>query len=390
MSTSLTGLSFLGFSRGRKGGVTFAAVNPATGAALEPAFHTAHADEVEAAAKLAATAAPVLAALPGKAKAAFLRDLASRIEAALPALVARAQLETGLPEARCQGETGRTVGQLRLFADLVDKGEWVDARIETANPDRKPVPKPDHRSMCRALGPVAVFCASNFPFAYSVAGGDTASALAAGCPVVVVAHPAHPGTAEIMGGLVVDAVRAATEAVARATGRDVGAFNSNFMDRSPFMGLMNPLAPPMEARLDRDHGEHGAVIGTVTFREPHEGPPGHVHGGFLAAVFDEVLGQAQSLSGRPGMTGKLSISYRSPTPLFRELTVRGWIDRIDGRKIFTRGTLHDGDTLCCESEGLFISMPTNLLHLLRKGRDTVDSTVPPEFRSRMAGENSQQ
>ncbi|MGA1362299.1 MAG: PaaI family thioesterase [Ilumatobacteraceae bacterium] len=188
----------------------------------------------------------------------------------------------------------------------------------------------------------------------------------------------------------VDAVRAATEAVARATGRDVGAFNSNFMDRSPFMGLMNPLAPPMEARLDRDHGEHGAVIGTVTFREPHEGPPGHVHGGFLAAVFDEVLGQAQSLSGRPGMTGKLSISYRSPTPLFRELTVRGWIDRIDGRKIFTRGTLHDGDTLCCESEGLFISMPTDLLHLLRKGRDTVDSTVPPEFRSRMAGENSQQ
>jgi len=210
MSTSLTGLSFLGFSRGRKGGVTFAAVNPATGAALEPAFHTAHADEVEAAAKLAATATPVLAALPGKAKAAFLRDLASRIEAALPALVARAQLETGLPEARCQGETGRTVGQLRLFADLVDKGEWVDARIETANPDRKPVPKPDHRSMCRALGPVAVFCASNFPFAYSVAGGDTASALAAGCPVVVVAHPAHPGTAEIMGGLVVDAVRTAS------------------------------------------------------------------------------------------------------------------------------------------------------------------------------------
>ncbi|MEY4366414.1 MAG: hypothetical protein RLZZ305_1758 [Actinomycetota bacterium] len=168
----------------------------------------------------------------------------------------------------------------------------------------------------------------------------------------------------------IDAVSRAVAAVSRATGRDVGAFNSNFMDRSPFMGLMNPLAPPMSAALDPSHGEFGAVVGTVVFREPHEGPPGHVHGGFLAAIFDEILGQAQSLSGRPGMTGKLSISYRSPTPLYRELTVRGWIDRIDGRKIFTRGTLHNGDTLCCESEGLFISMPAELMHVLRKGRDS--------------------
>ncbi|MFM9082764.1 MAG: PaaI family thioesterase, partial [Actinomycetota bacterium] len=188
----------------------------------------------------------------------------------------------------------------------------------------------------------------------------------------------------------IDAVRAAAAAVARATGRDVGAFNSNFMDRSPFMGLMNPLAPPMVATLDRTHGEFGAVIGTVTFREPHEGPPGHVHGGFLAGVFDEILGQAQSLSGRPGMTGKLSISYRSPTPLYRELTVRGWIDRIDGRKIFTKGTLHNGDTLCCESEGLFISMPAEHMHLLRKGRDEKSSTVPEEVKSRMAAEKPQQ
>jgi acyl-coenzyme A thioesterase PaaI-like protein len=170
----------------------------------------------------------------------------------------------------------------------------------------------------------------------------------------------------------VDAVNEAVEAVRRATGRDVGAFNSNFMDRSPFMGLMNPLAPPMVASLDQAHGEFGAVVGKVTFREPHEGPPGHVHGGFLAAVFDEILGQAQSLSGRPGMTGKLSISYRSPSPLYTELTVRGWIDRIDGRKIFTKGTLHNGDTLCCESEGLFISMPVEHMHLLRKGRDSVN------------------
>jgi acyl-coenzyme A thioesterase PaaI-like protein len=94
-----------------------------------------------------------------------------------------------------------------------------------------------------------------------------------------------------------------------------------------------------------------------------------VHGGFLAGIFDEILGQAQSLSGRPGMTGKLSISYRAPTPLFTELTLRGWIERIEGRKIFTHATLHSGDTLCCEADGLFISMPEELRHLLQKGRD---------------------
>ena len=209
MSHTLTGLSFLGFARGQQGGATFTGINPATAVPLEPAFHTASFAEVDHVAKLAGKAAPILAAQSGKAKALFLRDIALRVETAAPVLAARAQLETALPEARCLGEIGRTVGQLRLFADLVEKGDWVDARIETANPDRKPVPKPDHRSMCRALGPVAVFCASNFPFAYSVAGGDTASALAAGCPVIVVAHPAHPGTAELMGGLIIDAVRSA-------------------------------------------------------------------------------------------------------------------------------------------------------------------------------------
>ena len=205
----LAGTAFLGRSRGRTGGATFRAANPATGESLGPAFHTSHPEEVDRAASLAAAAAPALGALSGSAKAAFLRDLASRIEAAASNLAARAQLETALPEARCLGEIGRTVGQLRLFADLVAEGHWVDARIERANPDRKPLPKPDHRSMARALGPVAVFCASNFPFAYSVAGGDTASALAAGCPVVVVAHPAHPGVAELVGGLVAAAVAAA-------------------------------------------------------------------------------------------------------------------------------------------------------------------------------------
>lgn len=207
--SSLLGLSFIGFARGQSAGSPYRAINPATAAALAPEFFPATTAEADRAGDLAAQATPALAALSGVKKAAFLRDIAARIEAATPTLVARATQETGLPEARCQGEIGRTMGQLRLFADLVEKGDWIDARVETANPDRKPLPKPDHRSLLRPIGPVAVFCASNFPFAYSVAGGDTASAFAAGCPVIVMAHHAHVGTAEIMGGLIVEAVKAA-------------------------------------------------------------------------------------------------------------------------------------------------------------------------------------
>jgi NADP-dependent aldehyde dehydrogenase len=135
----------------------------------------------------------------------LLRAIADRIDAN-DEIVARGQLETGLPEARLRGERARTSGQLRLFATLLDEGSWVGARIDHAQADRQPQPKPDVRSMRRPLGPVAVFCASNFPLAFSVAGGDTASALAAGCPVVVKAHHAHPGVAELVAEAVVAAV----------------------------------------------------------------------------------------------------------------------------------------------------------------------------------------
>ena len=227
MMQSLSGQSFIGFARSQSTGPSQRCVNPATSTELPTDFFQASSADVEQACRLALTAAPVLAALAGTQKAAFLRAIVSRIEAATPDLVARATQETALPEARCQGEIGRTISQLRLFADLVEAGDWLDARIETANPDRKPLPKPDHRSMLRPLGPVAVFCASNFPFAYSVAGGDTASAFAAGCPVIVMAHHAHTGTAEIMGGLVADAVRASglpegTFSMLMGSGRVVG------------------------------------------------------------------------------------------------------------------------------------------------------------------------
>jgi acyl-coenzyme A thioesterase PaaI-like protein len=147
------------------------------------------------------------------------------------------------------------------------------------------------------------------------------------------------------------------------------ASESHFSDRSPFYGAMNPLSMPMEMGRDESVGEFGAIIGNVVFTEPYEGPPGHCHGGFIAAAFDEVLGMAQSLTGRPGMTGKLSITYRSPTPLHANIVFRGWVDRVDGRKIFTKGTAHNGDTLCAEAEVLFLSMPPEMMDMLRKGRD---------------------
>lgn len=207
MNTQLAGTSIIGFSRGAETGNTFRAFDPTTGSEVEPAYHSATADELEKAAALAEAARIPYANVPGKRRAVFLRQIADNIEALGDTLINRASLETSLPNARFEGERARTCGQLRMFADLLDDGSWVDARIDHAIPDRQPVPKPDVRSMLRPLGPVAVFCASNFPLAYSVAGGDTASALAAGCPVIVNGHTAHPGTAELVGMAVSEAVR---------------------------------------------------------------------------------------------------------------------------------------------------------------------------------------
>ncbi len=207
MITELTGTSLIAFSRGTNSETTFHAFNPTTGEAVEPAFHSASLDELNKASELANEARIAYGKVSGKEKAKFLRQIADNIEATGDTLIARATLETGLPNARFQGERGRTCMQLRAFADLVEKGSWVDARIDLPNPKRQPLPKPDIRSMLRPLGTVAVFCASNFPLAYSVAGGDTASALAAGCPVIVNAHFAHPGTAEIIGLAIIEAVK---------------------------------------------------------------------------------------------------------------------------------------------------------------------------------------
>lgn len=203
----LLGTSIIGFARGEDAGGTFHAFDPRTGHEVEPAFHAASLQELARAAELADTARIPFAQTPGRQRATLLRAIAANIEALGDTLLERASLESGLTVERFAGERARTCGQLRMFADLLDEGSWVDARIDHAIPDRQPVPKPDVRSMLRPLGPVAVFCASNFPLAYSVAGGDTASALAAGCPVIVNAHVAHPGTAELVGSAVVKAVK---------------------------------------------------------------------------------------------------------------------------------------------------------------------------------------
>ncbi|WP_433163147.1 aldehyde dehydrogenase (NADP(+)) [Kribbella sp. CA-247076] len=165
--------------------------------------------ELEQALADAAAAAPALGASEPAARAGWIRAVADALDAAADELVPIAMRESSLPEARLRGEVARSSGQLRMFADVLDEGSLLDVIIDTADPDAKPVPRPDLRRVLVPLGPVLVFAASNFPFAFSVCGGDTASALAAGCPVIVKAHPGHPDlsvrTAEVM----IDALRTA-------------------------------------------------------------------------------------------------------------------------------------------------------------------------------------
>ncbi|MDO8538814.1 MAG: aldehyde dehydrogenase (NADP(+)) [Opitutaceae bacterium] len=202
MTTTLHGRSLLAGSIAQPGGKKFRASNPATGEQLAPDFHEASAADVDAALAAAAAAFSEYRARPATDRAHLLETIAAAIEALGDPLLARANAETGLPLARLTGERARTCGQLRLFAAVVREGSWVDARIDPALPDRKPLPRPDLRRMLIPLGPVVVFGSSNFPLAFSVAGGDTTSALAAGCPVVVKAHRAHPGTSELVGGAI--------------------------------------------------------------------------------------------------------------------------------------------------------------------------------------------
>lgn len=187
----------------------FYGVDPTTGSQLQPAISSASPQQVERALTLAKDAAEIFRKTTPAKRAAFLRDCAEQILALGDELLERVAQETGYPKARAEMERGRTCGQLRLFANYIEAGDYLDARIDTAMPERQPAPRPDIRHVNQAIGPVVVFGASNFPLAFSVAGGDTASALAAGCPVIVKAHPSHPGTSELV-------AQALAQAVARA------------------------------------------------------------------------------------------------------------------------------------------------------------------------------
>lgn len=182
----------------------------ASAPAQGPAHHFSEGtpDHVAQAAEAAEAAFESYSATSRDQRAAFLDRIAEEIEARAEAITAIGSAETGLPAARLTGERGRTTGQLRLFADHIRKGDYLDQRDDPALPDRQPLPRPALRMMQRPIGPVAVFGASNFPLAFSVGGGDTAAALAAGCPVVAKGHPAHPGTGELVGDAITAAVAA--------------------------------------------------------------------------------------------------------------------------------------------------------------------------------------
>ncbi|MDL2356469.1 MAG: aldehyde dehydrogenase (NADP(+)) [Pseudomonadota bacterium] len=223
---TITGLALIGGVGERGNDGFFKAYDPAALAPLEPCFHMVDAAQIDRACELAGAAFDQFRNTSDEQRALFLDTIAEQIIGIGDALIERAMLESGLPRARLEGERGRTVGQLRLFAGLLREGSWRDVRIDSALPDRVP-PRPDMRMRLIGIGPVAVFAASNFPLAFSVAGGDTASAFAAGCPVVLKAHSAHPGTSELVARAVVRALEicglpAGVFALLTGTGNGIG------------------------------------------------------------------------------------------------------------------------------------------------------------------------
>ncbi|MGV7166309.1 aldehyde dehydrogenase (NADP(+)) [Xanthomonas axonopodis pv. cajani] len=203
---AIQGESLIGQRCVQGAGAQFHAVDAASGESLQPVFGSVSAQDLEQACALAHAAFDLYRETSLEVRAKFLETIAEQILALGDGLIERAMRESGLPRARLEGERGRTVGQLRLFANVVREGSWLRPRIDPALPQRTPLPRADLRQRHIALGPVAVFGASNFPLAFSVAGGDTVSALAAGCPVVVKAHGAHPGTSELVGRAIQAAV----------------------------------------------------------------------------------------------------------------------------------------------------------------------------------------
>jgi NADP-dependent aldehyde dehydrogenase len=214
----ITGKNYIGNVLSGRGNVQFKTFNPLLNTENGTVFTEASSEEIQQAVELAWEAFTGFRSVSGQQKSEFLNAIADGIMGLGDELIQTYCQESGLPEGRAVGERGRTVFQLRSFADLVKEGSWVEACIDTAILDREPIPKPDLRKMLIPLGPVVVFGASNFPLAYSTAGGDTAAALAAGCPVVVKSHPMHAGTGELIASAIIKA--------AEDTGMPNGVFSN--------------------------------------------------------------------------------------------------------------------------------------------------------------------
>ena len=214
----ISGTNAIGSKSSKQGNKTFKTFNPKENKDTEWTFYEASSNEIDEAVALATDAFKVYKDFSGAKKAEFLEAIADEIEALGDELIETYCKESGLPDGRARGERGRTMGQLRAFANLLKEGSWVEAVIEKAQPNREPMPKSDIRKMLFPLGPVVVFGASNFPLAFSTAGGDTASALAAGCPVIVKSHPMHAATGELVSSAIIKA--------AEKTGMPNGVFSN--------------------------------------------------------------------------------------------------------------------------------------------------------------------
>ncbi|PRY55555.1 NADP-dependent aldehyde dehydrogenase [Arcticibacter pallidicorallinus] len=261
--SQIQGKQLIGYQEQAEGNEYFHSVDPASGALSSIRFYKATTAEVSQAASLAESAFAIYRKTSGQDKSAFLLKIAEELVNNKAELVEVCMKETALPQARLDGEVGRTVNQLKLFSELLAEGSWVDARIDTAMPDRSPLPKPDLRSMLIPLGPVAIFGASNFPFAFSVAGGDTVSALASGCPVIFKAHPAHPITSELVGKAILRA--------AAACGLPEGVFSMLHGD-GPSTGTALVTHPSIKAVGFTGSYKAGKSIAEAAFNRPQPIP----------------------------------------------------------------------------------------------------------------------
>jgi NADP-dependent aldehyde dehydrogenase len=247
MTHTLTGSNFTGFKTSAKGSRSFQVFSAVANNYLNEAFHYATELELEDALQLALNAFTVYQKTSFEQRALFLDAIADEIMTLGDVLIERCTAETALPAARITGERARTCNQLKMFSQLLRDGWWVDARIDTAQPERQLLPKPDIRRMLMPIGPVAVFGASNFPLAFSTAGGDTASALAAGCPVIVKAHSSHPGTNELVASAIIKA--------AQRTGMPEGVFSSVYLSHADVIKLVqHPVIKAVGFTGSRDVG----------------------------------------------------------------------------------------------------------------------------------------